>query len=58
METAQFDISWKTVHIKGKCNQIADSLSRWFVNKNCQKTVYEAIQNPIWDIHPNKKTCH
>ena len=55
MKIAQFDISLKKVHIKGKCNQIADSLSYWFVNKNCQTVVYEAIQNPIWTYNPPER---
>ena len=52
MEISQFDINLKTVHIKGKCNQVADSLSRWFLDRNCQKIVYEAISNPIWSYVP------
>ena len=52
MEISQFDINLKTVHIKGKCNQVADSLSRWFLDRNCQKIVYEAISNPIWSHVP------
>ena len=48
LEIAQFDINLKTVHITGKNNQIADCLSRWFLDKNSQKIVLEAIENPIW----------
>ena len=52
MEIAQFDINLKTVHIRGKSNQIADSLSRWFLDTNCQRTVFQAIKNPIWNHIP------
>ena len=52
MEISQFDINLKTVHIKGKCNQVADSLSRWFLDRKCQEIVYEAISNPIWSHVP------
>ena len=31
MKTAQADIMLKTVHIMGKVNEIADSLSRWTI---------------------------
>ena len=48
METATYDICLRTVHISGKNNNIADSLSRFFLDDKFKYHVYELLPNPLW----------
>ena len=39
METAAHDICLKTIHISGKDNEVADSLSRFFIGDRYKERV-------------------
>ena len=54
--TAEYDISLKTVHIRGKDNIIADSLSRWFTSDSHKHKVLSLMPNIIWDMIPENAT--
>ena len=47
METAAKDICLRTVHIRGKDNQIADILSRWFIAEGCSSSLCHLMPNHI-----------
>ena len=47
METAQADISLRTVHIMGRINEIADRLSRWNMGAHQQK-FYNLLLVHVW----------
>ena len=54
--TSEYDISLKTVHIRGKDNIIADSLSRWFTSDIHKYKVLSLLPNITWDNVPQDAT--
>ena len=52
LSTPEYDICLKTVHIRGKDNAIADSLSRWFTSQNHRNRVQTLLSYAIWDQIP------
>ena len=52
METAEEDISLKTVHIMGKINEIADTLSRWNMGTQYQQKFYHLLPVHVWAKTP------
>ena len=54
--TAEHEISLKTMHIRGKDNIIADSLSRWFTSDIHKHKVLSLLPNIIWDNVPQDAT--
>ena len=48
METAQADIPLRTVHIMGRINEIADSLSRWNMGAQYQQKFYNLLPVHVW----------
>ena len=49
LKTAEHDICMKTMHIRGKDNIIADSLSRWFTSDIYKHKVMSLMPHLIWD---------
>ena len=56
LTTAEFDICLKTVHIRGKDNAIADSLSRWFTSQVHKNRVQTLLPHAIWNHVPSNAT--
>ena len=56
LTTAEFDICLKTVHIRGKDNAIADSLSRWFTSQVHKNRVQTLLPYAIWNNIPSNAT--
>ena len=54
--TAEYDISLKTVHIRGKDNIIADSLSRWFTSDIHKYKMLSLLPNITRDNVPQDAT--
>ena len=52
METAQGDISLKTVHIMGRVDEIADSLSRWNMGTQYQQKFHHLLPIHFWTKIP------
>ena len=52
MEAAQADILLKTVHIMGKVNDIADSLSRWTIDPHYRQKFYCLLPVHFWANPP------
>ena len=55
METAQVDISLKTVPIMGRINEIADSLSRWNMGAQYQQKFHHLL--PVHFLDKNSWKC-
>ena len=53
---AEFDICLKTVHISGKDNAIADSLSRWFTSQIHKNRLQTLLPHATWDQIPANAT--
>ena len=56
LSTAEYDICLRTVHIRGKDNAIADSLSRWFISQNHRNRVQTLLPYATWDQIPINAT--
>ena len=56
METAQADIMLKTVHIMGKVNEKADSLSRWTIGAYYRQKFNSLLPVHHWAIPPENAT--
>ena len=52
METAQVDMSLKTVHIMGRVNEIANSLSRWTMGAQYQQKFHHLLPVHFWTNIP------
>ena len=48
METATKDICLRTVHIRGQDNQIADTLSRWYIANGFHSRLVHLLPNHVW----------
>ena len=47
-QCAKFDINLRLIHVLGKNNELADTLSRWFQPNIKQELLYKKIPNPVW----------
>ena len=56
LSMVEYDICLKTVHIRGKDNNIADSLSRWFTSQIHRNRVQSVLPYAIWDQIPTNAT--
>ena len=56
METAQADIMLKTVHIMGKVNEVADSLSRWTIDAYYRQKFRSLLPVHYWVNTPENAT--
>ena len=54
METAHQDICLRTVHIRGQDNQIADTLSRWYIASGFQSRLVHLLPNHVWVRVPSE----
>ena len=48
LEAARLHITMSVIHMLGKNNVVADTLSRWQNTHNNWHTLYSSIENPIW----------
>ena len=46
--TALHDIEVSYIHIMGKCNVIADTLSRWSNSEADKQILFSQVQDPLW----------
>ena len=56
MDTAQADIMLKTVHIMGKVNEVADSLSRWTIHPYYRQKFRSLLPVHYWVNTPENAT--
>ena len=48
MECAKFDIELRTVHIPGKANVVAESLSRLSLDFRYMQMIHDHVPHPVW----------
>ena len=52
METVEKDIWLRTVHIRGQDDQIADTLSRWYIASGFNSRLVHLLPNHVWVCVP------